>query len=189
MRDRGGFTLVEVLFAMVIMATVIAAVYTVFLSQQKAHLVQDEVNEMQANARAGLELMANDLRNASAFVYADSSLVSLQENLDDDSAVEGVKYNVVSSIMKREYRDPYTSTSPVTLEMDINVTNLSFTYYDYKDAALTTPVAAAYLGSIRRVLISFSVYSPKAAANIGNTSRKRTFQTSVTPRNLWLTSY
>lgn len=174
---------------MTIMAMVVVAVYTVFLSQQKANLVQDEVNELQTNARVGLELVANDIRNASAFTSAGAALVSLQTNLDTDSAVEGVRYNVVASVLKREFRDPYTSTSPTTLDMDVNVTDLSFTYYDYNDTVLTAPVSSAYLGSIRRVGISFTVYSPKAVANIGSASRKRTFQASVTTRNLWLTSY
>lgn len=187
-RGTSGMTLVELSFAMVIMAIVVAGVYTVFLSQQKANIVQQEVNELQNNTRAGLELMANDLRNASAFVYADLALASIRANMDSDSALECIKWSVLASVLKRAFQDPCTATA-TTMDMDVNVINLSFTYYDYQDTVLAVPVATALLTSVRRVLISFAVYSTKEAAKVAGQPKVRTLKTSVTTRNMWLTSY
>ncbi len=184
-RGQQGVTLVELSFAMMIMAIVVAAVYTVFLSQQKANLVQNEINELQNNARVGLELMANDVRQATAFNYADLALASIKAK-DANSALECIKWSVLASVLRRAFEDP-CSTTATTMDMDVNVINLSFTYYDYQDTALATPVAAPYL--IRRVLISFAVYSTKEAAKIAGQPRVRTLKTSVTTRNMWLTSY
>lgn len=182
-RDR-GFTLLEMVFAITIMAIVVVAVYTVFISQQQAMLVQDEVNEMQGNARAALELMANDLRQTAGVNTAQLHLVSIQANYDADSTLERVKYWVLNSVLKREFVD----TSTTTTDIADNVVDLSFVYYDPQDAEFIAPVATGCLTSIRRILVSLTVQSPKAVAKIQGVARKRTFKAAVMARNLWLVS-
>ncbi len=63
-KQRHGFTLIEVLVAMVIGSILITAIYQMFHSQQKSYLIQDQVAEMQQNLRAGLYMLTRDLRNA-----------------------------------------------------------------------------------------------------------------------------
>ncbi|MGB6377547.1 MAG: prepilin-type N-terminal cleavage/methylation domain-containing protein [Syntrophobacteria bacterium] len=59
-----GFTLVELLVAMAITAVVMAAVYTLYKTQQESYIAQDQVVEMQQNVRASLYQMARDMRMA-----------------------------------------------------------------------------------------------------------------------------
>jgi len=59
-----GFTMVELLVAMAITAVVMAAVYSLYKTQQDSYIAQDQVVEMQQNVRASLYQMARDLRMA-----------------------------------------------------------------------------------------------------------------------------
>ncbi|MFO7761173.1 MAG: prepilin-type N-terminal cleavage/methylation domain-containing protein [Thermodesulfobacteriota bacterium] len=59
-----GFTLVELIIAMLISGIVIISIYTAFRSQQRSYLAQEQVSEMQQNIRAGVGLMVNEIRMA-----------------------------------------------------------------------------------------------------------------------------
>jgi type IV pilus assembly protein PilW len=61
---EGGFTLVEVLSALAILAIAMTAVFATFSSQQKSFTVQNRVVELQQNLRQAAEYMARDLRLA-----------------------------------------------------------------------------------------------------------------------------
>jgi type IV pilus assembly protein PilW len=59
-----GFTMVELIVAMAMAAVVMAAVYSLYKSQQKSYTAQDQVVEMQQNIRASFYQLARDLRMA-----------------------------------------------------------------------------------------------------------------------------
>ncbi len=59
-----GFSLTELLVAMVMVGIVMAAVYSTYKSQQDTYVAQEQVAEMQQNLRASLYQMARDLRMA-----------------------------------------------------------------------------------------------------------------------------
>lgn len=59
-----GFTLVELLIAMVVSGFVIAALYSAYVVQQKHALAQEQVSEMQQNIRAGLNHLIREIRLA-----------------------------------------------------------------------------------------------------------------------------
>lgn len=61
---ESGFTIIEVMIALLISGLVIAAVYSAFRSQQDSYLAQEQVVEMQQNIRAGVDLMAREIRAA-----------------------------------------------------------------------------------------------------------------------------
>lgn len=63
LRGRGGFTLIEIIFAMVILSIALAAVFSTFNSQHKSYVVQNAVAQMQENVRGGMLYMEDDLRN------------------------------------------------------------------------------------------------------------------------------
>jgi type IV pilus assembly protein PilW len=61
---EAGFSLVEVMAALVILAIALTAVFATFISQQKSFTVQNRVAEMQQNLRQAVEYMSRDVRMA-----------------------------------------------------------------------------------------------------------------------------
>ena len=57
-----GFTMVELLVAMVISLLAMAAIYSTFLTQFKSYQVQEETAEMQQNIRAAMYFMQREIR-------------------------------------------------------------------------------------------------------------------------------
>ena len=61
---RHGFSLIEIMIALVVSSILTAGIYEIFHTQQNTHRAQDEVVKMQQNMRGGLYLLARDLRSA-----------------------------------------------------------------------------------------------------------------------------
>lgn len=61
---EAGFSLIEVMSALVILAIALTAVFATFISQQKSFTVQNRVAEMQQNLRQAVEYMSRDIRLA-----------------------------------------------------------------------------------------------------------------------------
>jgi len=61
---NSGFTLVELMIAMVVSGLIIGAIYSAYTVQQATYTVQDQVMEMQQNLRAALEQVAREVRMA-----------------------------------------------------------------------------------------------------------------------------
>ncbi len=63
-KGNDGFTLLEILVALVISLLVSAAVYAAYTAQHKSYIVQEQVVEMQQNLRAAFETVAAEARMA-----------------------------------------------------------------------------------------------------------------------------
>lgn len=63
-KNQYGFTLVEMLIAVSLSLIIMSGVYKVFISQNKAYTVQDQVTEMQQNARVAMDMMTREIRMA-----------------------------------------------------------------------------------------------------------------------------
>jgi len=74
LRNNHGLTLIEMLIALVISSILMAASYRVFIGGQKVYMVQDQVADMQQNARAALDRMTREVRMAG---YRQDILASL----------------------------------------------------------------------------------------------------------------
>ena len=59
-----GFTLTEILVAMIIAAIVGAGIYSTFYSQHKSYMTQEEVVSMQQNLRSAMHLLEKEIRMA-----------------------------------------------------------------------------------------------------------------------------
>jgi type IV pilus assembly protein PilW len=63
-KKKNGLTLIELLIALVLSGILIAALYRVFISQQKTSTVQDQVADMQQNVRTAIGQMTREIRMA-----------------------------------------------------------------------------------------------------------------------------
>jgi type IV pilus assembly protein PilW len=64
LRNNHGLTLVEMLVVLVLSSAIVAASYRVMIGGQKVCMVQDQVADMQQNARAALDRMNREIRMA-----------------------------------------------------------------------------------------------------------------------------
>lgn len=62
--QMAGFTLVELMIALVLGLVVVGAAIAVFLSNKQAYITNDALSEIQDNSRIAFELMARDIRDA-----------------------------------------------------------------------------------------------------------------------------
>ena len=84
LRKRSGFTLVEILVALALAGLVSAAVYNVYISQNKSYVVQDRVAEMQQNLRAAMYMMKREIRMAGYDPSGADNLGFVTALADDD---------------------------------------------------------------------------------------------------------
>lgn len=91
--NKRGFTLVELMVAMVVTLIVIAGVYTSFIQSNRNYSAEQDKSDMQQNARAGLEFMKRELQNAysidSINCSAGSSNITFKFIEDDGVATSG----------------------------------------------------------------------------------------------------
>jgi type IV pilus assembly protein PilW len=86
-RNNLGFTLIELMIAMVIASIVAGAIMMAFDSQQKTQVNQQLVVEMQQDARAALYLMQQDIRMAG---YDETWEDTNTDGVDDNRSTDGI---------------------------------------------------------------------------------------------------
>ena len=60
----GGFSLVELIVAMVAGLIIIGAAYSIFLGQERTMSKQDKIVEMQQNVRAAMDMLSREVMMA-----------------------------------------------------------------------------------------------------------------------------
>ncbi len=74
MKSKAGFTLIEVLIALLVSMVILGGAYSVFMSQQKNTVTQTDISDIQQNLRAAMDFMARDIRMAGYAGTANGSL-------------------------------------------------------------------------------------------------------------------
>jgi type IV pilus assembly protein PilW len=97
-RNR-GFSMVELMVAMVIGLMMLAAISTVLVNSKKNYTTQDSLSRLQENARFAMQLLTRDLRMAGYFGCADeiSSVSNLLNPSADDYSIFNTEYPVEGS--------------------------------------------------------------------------------------------
>jgi type IV pilus assembly protein PilW len=165
--SQSGFTLVELMVAMVISSVVLGLIVATLFSQQKNHVTQDALVDMQQSMRAAFEVMGSDLKmagydptgNAGAtFLVADRSELQLQMDLNGDGDFTNIGPPVTPdtgeliryALTNDADRDGVADGTPCDLGRESdgsglqvlaeNIDALNFVYFDPMEP-LPTPVA------------------------------------------------
>ncbi len=72
MKHESGFSLIELMMAVAITGVVVGGVYSVFHTQQKSYIAQQEIVAMQQTLRAAMQLMEREIRMAGYTPYEES---------------------------------------------------------------------------------------------------------------------
>src|SRR5919197_687738 len=91
-----GFTLIEIMVSIAIGMVVLAAVTTTFMSQTRIYNSQEQINEMEQNARGIVDIMSREIKMAgydpagagfTRFTTFTSSQLTFQLDLDGSGAI------------------------------------------------------------------------------------------------------
>ena len=152
-----GFSLVELLIAIVVSSIMMVAVYTTYTRQQRVYTAQDNVVEVQQNLRAALAVMAYDFRMAAydpqetdSFSVTTATATNFAFTADFDGnglvgAGETLSYQLNGTNLQR------TAAGGALAE---NITNIEFCYLVSGSAACTTAPTASQLDSLTEVSVS-----------------------------------
>src|SRR6266850_540278 len=148
LRNVTGFTLNEMMVAMGIGMVVLAAVTTTFMAQAKFYNAQEQINEMQQNARGALDIITRELKmagykpNGGTFdgvTYSTTQLM-VQTDLDSSGGIstsgtanERVTY-AYDSTNKQITRAVGGGSAQVLAD---NITAFTFSYLDSSGASTT----------------------------------------------------
>jgi type IV pilus assembly protein PilW len=192
-RNPNGFTLVELMVSMGIGMVIIAAVTTTFMSQTRIYNAQEQINEMQQNARGALDIISRELKmagykpNGGGFngVTYNTSQLMIQADLDSSGGIstsstanEQIVY-AYDAANNRITRTVGGGTAQVLAE---HIAAFDFTYLD------STGTATMMTADIRQVSISITAITAKPDPNYTADGGYRTYIVSatITPGNLAL---
>ncbi len=144
-RQRAGFTLVEVLVAAAIGALVLTAIMSTYIFSARSFAHVSNYTEMHGDTRRILDLMGRDVRASSAVTTALSTNVALRvpTAFSNGSVVSNktVSYWIQNGMVYRRE----VNTGTVTTMLATNVTSLTFSFYDSAGSATSAT------GSVKRI--------------------------------------
>lgn len=199
-RQTGGFTLIEMLIALVLGSLVVLGLFDFLSSQQRVYMVQEQVADMQQNARAALDILTREIRMAGynpaglivsppGIVTAAASSLHFTADLNGNGTTNGVSdsdEDVTYSYDSTNLQVTRKVGSGAAQAVAERITELAFTYYDALGNVMAFPVPTADLANIRQVAISLKARTSTRDPNYSNNNgyRTTTLTTVVTPRNL-----
>jgi type IV pilus assembly protein PilW len=183
MRRDDGFTLVEVLIAILISSFVIYAIYSVYDTQQRSYVIQEEVAQMQQNVRAGMHFISRDIRSAgydptgdagAGIVVANADTINMTMDLTEDGDVtdvtanEDITYALAGTNLTRDRND---GSGAVTIAENIDA--LDFVYLDGSSPPVVLNpgggnVPAGNLTLIETIEVTMVVHSDRKDWNYTN---------------------
>ena len=193
LKKTEGFTLTELMVSMAIGMAMLAAVTTTFMLQTKIYNAQQQINEMEQNARGVLDVITRELKMAgykpnggsfSGVTYSTTQLM-IQTDLDASGGIstsatanEQITY-VYDSTNKQITRAVGTGSALVLAD---NITAFTFSYLDSTGASTTTSA------NIRQVSISITARTANPDPNYTSNGGYRTYTmtATITPPNLAL---
>jgi len=201
-RERqSGFTLVEVMVTLVILAIAFGTVYRIFLQSQSSFYGQKAMIEAQQNARIAMETLSEDIREASygkdatqpSVTFAGPDSVSFVADIYDTipgaetvSLYMGNDYDTgtVNPTDRIVYKAVYDTSGALLFDAPIAYgiadAGLAFRFFDKTAAEFTFPISQP--DKISEVEVSVTAETPREVGN--GEYRSVTLSTVVYPRNL-----
>jgi type IV pilus assembly protein PilW len=196
--DKRGVTLTELLVVLLIAGLLVGGIYRVFISQNRAYAVHNQVVEVQQGIRAAMEILLRDLRMAGfdddqtsgvritdPVVPGDHSITIRYEH---DNAQREVSYWVdeTSRLIRQETENGTSATEPL-LE---NVEALDFAYgidddgFGNQDRAVDSWETSASIAGRKVIAVRVGLSARPAPVNpdVENVS-PRALSSIVTLRN------
>ena len=194
-----GFTLMELLVSMSIVMVVLAALAKTFTVQSRQNAAEEQVAQMQGNARAALDLMVREIQMAkynpagTAFSSAygvtySASELEVKADMNGDGTISTSSGSVEDIIYARDAVNNYITRKLGSGTAEIvadNITAFTFAYYDANGSAVTS---SGNSGNIRKVTINITARTAKPDPSYTSNSGYRTYQISadITPPNMAL---
>ena len=191
--NTSGFTMMELLVAMTIAMVILAGVTKTFILQAKTYNAQQQINEMEENARGVLDVVTRDLKmagynpNGATFngITYNTTQLLIQADLDASGGIS------TSSTANEQIAYAYDGTNKqITRTVGVgsasvladNITAFSFSYLDSGGAATTISA------NIRQVAISITAQTASADPDYTSNGGYRTYTVTATttPPNLAL---
>jgi type IV pilus assembly protein PilW len=186
--NETGFTLIELLAVIFVSSIIMAAIYSLFISQHVAFSAQEQMSEMMQNLRVSMDQMSREIRLAgyknststfNGIATAQPTTIRILADLNQDGDTvdddEDITYSYDANT-KQIWRN-----SP-GLPIADHITNLTFLYTLADGTTTSNP---ATLANIRKVTISITAETAKPNQRTG---LPQTFSLSsaVMARNLAL---
>ena len=184
------------LIALAIGSLLLASLYNFYIGQKKAYAIREQVSEMQQNARAGIELMAREIRMAGynptrapgvGIIAAGSQTIRITMDLNSDGDVtdenEDITYSLYDSGSDGDVdlgRKPAGGTNQPVAE---NIAHLDFVYTLANGSTTTTPATPSQIRLIQ-VSLTAQTAKPDPTYPINSGRRTYTLESVITPRNL-----
>ena len=192
-RTIEGFTLVELMVSMSIGMVILAAVTTTFMSQTRIYNAQEQVNEMQQNARGALDIINREVKmagynpNGASFLGVTYSTTQLMIQADLDST-PGIDVSITpnerityayDAANNRITRAVGSGSAQILAE---HISAFTFGYLD------STGTATTVSANIRQVSVSITAITAKPDPNYSADGGYRTYivSSTITPGNLAL---
>ena len=194
--SKGGFTLVELLIAMLVSSIVVAAIYSVYQGQTKSHRTQQLVVEMQQNMRAAMFLLEREIRmagysaadpasnggfvlnfNSFGLPHSSSGAVNDANNIaftvdnDDSGAIETATSFELIAYRRNAGNNTLERWDAVGGQWQVaaeRITNLTFSYHRDDGSPMSFPLSAGDLPDIRSVEMAIEATSGDRTMNITN---------------------
>lgn len=168
-----GFTLIELMIALVVSLLALAAIYSTFLAQHRSYQVQSETSDMQQNIRAAMYYMQREIRMAGSNPYdtvpvfgittAGKNTMTFTEDIEGNNpgdppdgdvgdSDENITYDLNGTNLRRT--DNKTGAPQIVAR---NIDALDFVYLDGNSNVIPfvgTAILTANLGQIRSVQIT-----------------------------------
>lgn len=190
-RNTGGFTLIELLVTLGLGMVVLATVTTTFMSQTRFYSAQEQVNEMEQNARGALDLITRELKmagynpNGASFdgvTVSGTTQLQIKADLNAASGIEiGSNENITYAYDNSTHQITRTLGGGAAEVLADNITAVTFTCYK-ADGATTTTTSS----EIRQVKVEITATTAKPDPNYSANGgyREYTVSATVTPLNL-----